>query len=141
MKEDCIFCKIANGGIPSATIYEDRYFRVILDISPANMGHALILPKEHFDNVYDMDPEIGSKVFVLAGKVAQCLKEELQCDGINILQNNEEAAGQTVFHFHMHIIPRYEGDAVQMGWQPGKTDQESLAALAERIGEKLQEVE
>ena len=126
MKEDCIFCKIANGGIPSATIYEDRYFRVILDISPANMGHALILPKEHFDNVYDMDPEIGSKVFVLAGKVAQCLKEELQCDGINILQNNEEAAGQTVF---------------QMGWQPGKTDQESLAALAERIGEKLQEVE
>lgn len=141
MKENCIFCKIANGIIPSATIYEDRYFRVILDISPANMGHALILPKDHFDHVYDMDPEIAGKVFVLAARVAKALKEELQCDGINILQNNGEAAGQTVFHFHMHIIPRYTGDSVHVEWQQKETDSDSLAALSNRLNELLQDVE
>lgn len=141
MKEDCIFCKIANGIIPSATIYEDRYFRVILDISPASPGHALILPKDHFDNTYDMDSEVAGKVFVLATKVAKALKEELQCDGVNILQNNEEAAGQTVFHFHMHIIPRYVGDSVNIGWQQLETDSDSLSVLAATLNEKLQNVE
>lgn len=141
MKEDCIFCKIANGIVPSATVYEDRYFRVILDISPANVGHALILPKEHCDNAYEMDSELAGKVFVLATKVAKALKEELQCDGVNILQNNEAAAGQTVFHFHMHIIPRYTGDTVNVGWQPKETDSESLTALAECLNVKLQDVE
>ena len=107
-KDDCIFCKIANGEIPSATVYEDSICRVILDVNPANKGHALIIPKEHFDNIYSMDAETAAKIFTIATEVAKAQKAELNPDGLNILQNNGEAAGQTVFHFHMHLIPRYQ---------------------------------
>ena len=120
VKDDCIFCKLANGVIPTASLYEDDDFRVILDISPASKGHALIIPKEHFRNLYDLDDELASKVLVLARKMTVRLKEILGCDGYNIVQNNEEVAGQTVFHFHMHMIPRYRGDKVGIGWHMGE---------------------
>ena len=107
---DCIFCKIANGEIPSKTLYEDDSFRVILDISPASKGHAIILPKNHASNIYELSNEDAGKIMIVAKKVATVLKEVLHCDGMNILQNNGEAAGQTVFHYHMHIIPRYEDE-------------------------------
>ena len=110
MEKDCIFCKIANGEIPASTVYEDDMFRVILDMSPATKGHALILPKKHMADIFEMDSETAEKAFVLAAKVAKGMKAALNCDGLNIVQNNGEVAGQTVFHFHMHIIPRYEGD-------------------------------
>ena len=121
--ENCIFCKIAAGEIPSATLYEDDDFRVILDISPASKGHALIIPKEHFRNLYDLDDELASKVLVLARKMTVRLKEILGCDGYSIVQNNEEVAGQTVFHFHMHMIPRYQGDKVGIGWHMGELNE------------------
>ena len=109
MKDDnCIFCKLASGEIPSATIYEDADFRVILDLSPASKGHALIIPKEHYRNLYDLDDELAAKALVLAKKMICKMKDILGCDGYNIVQNNEEPAGQTVFHFHMHLIPRYK---------------------------------
>ena len=108
--ENCIFCKISGGEIPSKTIYEDEEFRVILDISPATKGHALILPKEHYANIYEMPEDTAAHVMVLAKKLAAHMTEILQCDGLNIMQNNGEAAGQTVFHFHMHLIPRYKED-------------------------------
>lgn len=117
--DNCIFCKIAKGEIPSATLYEDEDFRVILDLGPASKGHALILPKEHAANIYELPDEIAAKVFVLAKKMASNLTEALQCDGFNVLQNNGTVAGQTVFHFHMHLIPRYEGDKVGLTWNPG----------------------
>ena len=117
--ENCIFCKIAAGEIPSATIYEDADFRVILDIEPASKGHALILPKEHYANLYELPEELASKVLVVAKKVVTAMTEVLGCDGYNVLQNNGEVAGQTVFHFHMHLIPRYENDEVNIGWKPG----------------------
>lgn len=116
---DCIFCKIAGGDIPSATIYEDDDFRVILDLGPASKGHALILPKYHASNIYELPDELAAKVMVLAKKMASKMTDALQCDGFNIVQNNGELAGQTVFHFHMHLIPRYEGDNVKLGWVPG----------------------
>ncbi|MDO5344733.1 MAG: HIT family protein [Lachnospiraceae bacterium] len=126
MKEDCIFCKIANGEIPSATLYEDEDFRVILDLGPASKGHALILPKEHAANIYEMPEELVGKAFVLAKKMAGILTEGLKCDGFNILQNNGEPAGQTVFHFHIHLIPRYKGDEgkVKVAWDQGKLTEE-----------------
>ena len=100
MRDDnCIFCKIAAGEIPSATLYEDDDFRVILDLGPASKGHALILPKEHYRNLFDLDDELAAKVMVLAKKMVNQLKDVLRCDGYNIVQNNEEVAGQTVFHF------------------------------------------
>ena len=98
---NCIFCKIANGEIPSFTIYEDDKFRVIFDLSPATKGHSIILPKDHFKNVFELSDEYAKEVMLVAKKVASAMKEVLNCDGLNILQNNEEVAGQTVFHFHM----------------------------------------
>ena len=112
---DCIFCKIAAGEIPSATLYEDDDFRVILDLGPASKGHALIIPKEHYRNLYDIDEELASKAIILAKKMVKKMTDVLGCDGYNIVQNNEEAAGQTVFHFHMHLIPRYKDDNVGLG--------------------------
>ncbi len=116
---DCIFCKLAAGEIPSNTIYEDDDVRAILDASPAAKGHALIIPKEHFEDVFDMDEKILCASHRAAQKVASKMKDALSCDGVNILQNNGEAAGQTVFHYHVHIIPRYKGDdmGVHMKWE------------------------
>lgn len=135
---DCIFCKIAKGEIPSATVYEDDDFRVIMDISPASEGHMIILPKEHAANVYELSDATASKIYVLAKKLATALKDELDCDGINILQNNGEAAGQTVFHLHMHIIPRYYSDDISIRWNQGKSDTDSLTELAKSIGQRLE---
>lgn len=115
-KDDCIFCKLANGIIPTNTIFEDEDFRVILDASPATRGHMLILPKEHFDNIFELDDETSSKLFKRATKLSKAIKQNLKCDGLNILQNNGEIAGQTVFHFHMHLIPRYKDDNVTINW-------------------------
>ena len=117
-KDDCLFCKIANGDIPSKTIYEDNTFRVFLDISPATKGHALIVPKDHYANLYEMPDEILEDTIILAKKIASMMKEKLHCEGINLVQNNGEVAGQSVFHFHMHLIPRYSDDSQNILWVP-----------------------
>ena len=122
--ENCIFCKLANGEIPTATLYEDDDFRVILDAGPAAKGHALILPKEHYANLYELDDELAAKVLVLAKKMITKLTDVLGCDGYNIVQNNGEAAGQTVFHFHLHMIPRYKDDGVGLTWKMGELTEE-----------------
>ena len=112
--DNCIFCKIAAGEIPSNTVYEDDSFRVILDIAPANPGHCLILPKFHGEDIFALDSELVGKAHILAGKIAAALKEGLGCEGVNILQNNGAAAGQSVSHYHIHVIPRYAGDNVTL---------------------------
>lgn len=132
-KEGCIFCKIANGEIPSKTLYEDGDFRVILDLGPATKGHALILPKEHADDLFELPEETAAKVLVLAKRAAARMKERLHCDGINLVQNNGAAAGQTVSHFHLHMIPRYEGDGQQINWVPGKCTEEELEAVRKEV--------
>ena len=130
-EENCIFCKIANGEIPSATIYEDDDFRIILDLGPASRGHALLLPKEHYENLYMLPDELAAKALPVAKKMITKLTEVLGCDGYNVVQNNGETAGQTVFHFHMHLIPRYKGDQVGLGWKMGElTDEERDDILA-----------
>ena len=130
---DCIFCKIANGEIPSATLYEDEDFRVILDASPASKGHALILPKAHAANIYEISDDMAAKAMILAKKMATKMTEALKCDGFNIVQNNGEPAGQTVFHFHMHLIPRYEGDQVGITWKPGTLTDEVKNEILEKL--------
>lgn len=132
-KDDCIFCKIANGEIPSATLYEDEEFRVILDLGPASRGHGLILPKEHFDNLYELDDAYASKVMPLAKKLATAMTKAFAADGFNLVQNNGEVAGQTVCHFHMHLIPRYEGGNEVIQWTAGTADSEELKQLAEQV--------
>ena len=118
IKDDCIFCKLANGVFPTNTVYEDDDFRVFMDASPATKGHCLIVPKSHCANLEEIDDEVAAKVLPLAKKIAGQLKEKLHCEGLNLVQNNGELAGQTVFHFHMHIIPRYAGDGQTINWAP-----------------------
>ena len=132
MNDNCIFCKIANGIIPSASPYEDDEFKVILDLNPASKGHALVLPKKHAANLMELDEETAKKAMAVAKKMAAALQEGLKADGVNLVQNNGEAAGQTVMHFHLHIIPRYKGDTVDVGWRPGKltdADKEEILSL------------
>jgi len=134
--ENCIFCKIANGAIPAATLYEDDKFRVILDLGPASKGHALILPKEHYADIYEIPEELAGEVYKLAAKMAKKMTAALGCDGFNIVQNNKEVAGQTVFHFHMHLIPRYENDQVGLTWKPGKLTDEVKQEILDSMKEK-----
>lgn len=131
--DNCIFCKIAGGEIPAATLYEDENFRVILDLGPASKGHALILPKAHAANIYEISDELAAKAMILAKKMARVMTDALHCDGFNIVQNNGECAGQTVFHFHMHLIPRYNGDSVGITWTPGTLTDEVKEEILEKV--------
>ncbi|MBQ7657951.1 MAG: HIT family protein [Butyrivibrio sp.] len=131
--ENCIFCKIAAGEIPSNTIYEDDSFRVILDLGPATKGHALVLPKNHYADLYEIPEDVLAEAAKVAKKVAGTMKEKLSCDGLNLVQNNGEAAGQTVMHFHLHIIPRYKDDGQHILWKPTSPSPEELTAIKDTI--------
>lgn len=137
IKDDCIFCKIAKGEIPSATIYESTDFKVFLDVAPANRGHALIIPKEHFDNIFQLDAETAAKMFSMATVVAKAIKAETNCDGLNVVQNNGEVAGQTVNHFHLHLIPRFKDDDVKVTWAQKETVAEEQDALAKALKKRI----
>ena len=134
---DCIFCKIAAGEIPSATVYEDDDFRAILDIAPAHKGHTIILPKVHAADLFELPEETAAKIFPAAKKVAAALKTVTACDGVNILQNNGTAAGQSVFHLHVHVIPRFENDGILPVWPQGSYEDGEAAVLAEKIAENI----
>lgn len=135
---NCIFCKIIAGEIPSSTVYEDDDFKAILDVNPAARGHVIILPKNHAANLFELPEEEAAKVMVVAKKIAKAVKTAYNCDGVNILQNNGEAAGQTVFHLHVHVIPRFTGDTdtITMGWKPMETP-EDMATIVEEIKANL----
>ena len=134
MDSDCIFCKLANGVFPTNFIYEDEDFKVILDANPATKGHSLILPKKHFKNLLDADEEILKKALPLAKKLSNKLIEVLKCDGVNVLQNNNEAAGQAVFHLHIHLIPRYKEEKEHiLSWKPNKFSDEEMKNIAESL--------
>lgn len=134
MKDDnCIFCKIAAGEIPSNTLYEDEQFRVILDLNPVARGHALILPKNHYANIHEIPEDAAGDAMKLAKKMAGLMTEKLHCQGFNLLQNNGEPAGQTVFHFHIHLIPRYQNDGQKIGGEQKEATQEELKAVKDII--------
>lgn len=134
MKQDnCIFCKIIAGEIPSHTLYEDEQFKVILDVGPATKGHALILPKNHYANLYELPEETAADAMRLAKKMMITMTDKLKCDGFNVVQNNGEVAGQTVFHFHMHLIPRYKNDGEILKYIAGEPSQEELAKIKKTI--------
>jgi len=135
--DSCIFCKIIKGEIPSFTIYEDENVKVILDIAPAAKGHAILLVKEHVANVFELSAELAGKVFSVVPKVAAAIKEELGCDGMNILQNNGVEAGQTVFHLHIHFVPRWKEDAVNIKWEHLDYGEGEAAKMAEALRKKL----
>ncbi len=118
---DCIFCKILNNEIPSFTVYEDENFKAILDIAPATKGHVLVIPKEHSENIFDLSNDKAEKLFLVAKKITTALKNILNVSNFNLIQNNGRIAGQTVNHFHLHIIPRYSLDEISL-WVPHEND-------------------
>ena len=130
---DCIFCKIANGEISTTAIYEDDDFKVFMDAGPATLGHVLVVPKDHYKNIFEMPEEYLAKAIIVAKKVGTELKDALQADGLNIVQNNGEVAGQTVDHFHIHLIPRYREDGQTIGWKPGKLDDNMISKVKESM--------
>lgn len=130
---DCIFCKIANGEIPSNTVYEDENFRVILDIAPASKGHCLILPKKHAADLFEMDEELIAKAHILSKKIASAVKKATDAQGINIIQNNGAAAGQSVGHYHVHIVPRHSGDGVRLNAQGGSISDAEMEEIKNSI--------
>lgn len=134
-QDNCIFCKIIAGEIPSYTLYEDEQFKVILDVGPATKGHALILSKNHYANFYELPEDEAADVMKLAKKMIIVMTEKLHCDGFNIVQNNGEVAGQTVFHFHMHLIPRYKNDGEILKYIAGEPGQDELEQIQKLITE------
>ena len=132
---NCIFCKIANGEIPSTSVYEDDTFKVILDLGPATRGHALILPKDHAADLFELPEDTAEKAIVLAKKLGRQMVENLKADGLNLVQNNGEAAGQTVFHFHMHLIPRYaeDGNQEKLCWNHLELSKEELDEIWQKL--------
>lgn len=130
---NCIFCKILDGVIPSVKLFEDDDFVIILDVGPASFGHALMIPKNHYANLFEMPEELLSKAIGLAKVWGEKLVKALNADGLNLVQNNGLAAGQTVFHYHLHLIPRYDGDNVGNLWNPGTLTDEQKKEILEKM--------
>ena len=131
---DCLFCKIVAGDVPSLRVHEDERTVAFMDISPATRGHLLVIPREHAADVHAIDPEDLTAVALAAKGLAQRVRDKLGADGVNLLNSAGPAAWQTVFHFHMHVIPRYDDDPLRLPWQPTPGDKDEIAATAEELG-------
>lgn len=133
MADDCIFCKVATGELPATKVHEDERTIGFMDINPATRGHMLVIPRAHADDLLDVDPDDLAACAIVAKQLAKRAKERLEADGINILNSCGRAAWQTVFHFHVHVIPRYDDDPLRLPWAPAPGDRDEIAAAAERL--------
>ena len=136
--KDCLFCKIiAHDEIPSTKVYENDSVYAFLDISPVNLGHTLVVPKKHYKNVYETPDEALAEMMSVAKKIATAIKSELKADGVNIIMNNDKTAGQIIFHSHLHVVPRYEGDGF-VHWSNKKVhDKSEVVAVEQTLRAKL----
>ncbi|SFB95670.1 histidine triad (HIT) family protein [Bacillus sp. OV322] len=137
---DCIFCRIVQGDIPSTKVFENEHVLAFLDISQVTKGHTLVIPKIHKENIYELTPEIASRLFESVPQIAKAINQELKPIGLNVLNNNGEAAGQSVFHYHMHLIPRYgEGDGFGAVWKTHTSEytSEDLNDIASSIAQHI----
>ena len=134
---DCIFCEIVAGNIPAAKVYEDEHVLAFMDIAPANPGHTLVIPKHHYRNIFDIPTEVGSQIMQAAIPIANAIRTALNPDGFNLFQANEAAGSQTVFHFHLHLIPRWESDTIGSPWRPREGNPEEIGNIAAKIREAL----
>jgi histidine triad (HIT) family protein len=130
---DCLFCKIVAGELPATIVAEDERTIAFMDINPATRGHALVIPRAHAADLHAIDPEDLRAVAVAAQELASRARDRLDADGVNLLNSNGAAAWQTVFHFHVHVIPRYEGDPLRLPWVPGPGDMDEIKAAAAQL--------
>jgi histidine triad (HIT) family protein len=133
MADDCIFCKIVAGELPSEIVQEDEHTVALMDINPWTRGHALVIPRNHSPNLYEVDEDDLRHTSSAAKRLALRMRERLRCDGVNLLNASEPAAWQTVFHFHMHVIPRYDDDPLQLPVRPRQAEQGELAEVAAEL--------
>jgi histidine triad (HIT) family protein len=131
---DCLFCKIVAGDLPATLVHEDERTVAFMDINPATRGHLLVVPREHAENVLEIDPEDLEAVARTGQAMARRVRDKLGADGVNLLNSTGSVAWQTVFHFHLHVIPRYENDPLRLPWQPQPGDQDDIAAAAKELG-------
>ncbi|MBC7224042.1 MAG: HIT family protein [Anaerolineae bacterium] len=137
MERNCIFCAIARGQAPAEVVYEDAETMAFLDINPAAPGHTLVIPRRHYRNLFDLDPEAGAAVMRTAVRVARALREALRPDGMNMVQANERAGFQSVFHFHVHLVPRWLGDGIAPPWRQRPADAATLREVGAKIRRAL----
>jgi histidine triad (HIT) family protein len=130
---DCLFCKIVAGELPATIVADDERTIAFMDINPATRGHALVIPRAHARDLYDVDPEDLAAVAVAAQRLATRVRDNLGADGVNLLNSSGAAAWQTVFHFHVHVIPRYEGDPLRLPWVPASGDMDEITAAAAQL--------
>jgi histidine triad (HIT) family protein len=130
---DCVFCKILDGKLPGTVIDEDERTVAIMDINPATRGHALVIPRDHSRDLLEIDADDLSAVTAAAQRLAAAIKQRLGADGVNLINSCGQRAWQTVFHFHLHVIPRYEGDPLRLPWTPAPGDPSEIAAAAQEI--------
>lgn len=130
MAEDCIFCKVVAGDIPAEVVDEDEHTVALMDINPWTRGHVVVVPRRHSRNLWEVPDEDLERVTATARRVARRMRERLSCDGINLLNSCEPAAWQTIPHFHLHVIPRYDDDPLQLPVDPERAEEEDLAAVA-----------
>ena len=131
--EDCVFCKIVSGDIPSMRVYEDEDCIAIMDINPATPGHVLVVPKIHMTDLTEMEEALAGRLLMVAKRIGMRQKERLGADGFNVVQNNGRAAGQTVLHFHIHVIPRYQHGPQMVAWEPTQPSREQLSEICEKL--------
>jgi histidine triad (HIT) family protein len=133
MAEDCIFCKIAAGEIPAEVVQEDEATLAFMDINPWTRGHALVIPRAHSRNLYEAPDDDLARTLAAAKRLSLRMRDRLRCDGVNLLNSSESAAWQTVLHFHVHVIPRYEDDPLQLPTRPQEAGPEQLAQVAREL--------
>lgn len=135
---DCLFCKIINGDIPSTKVYEDEHVYAFMDIMPLTKGHTLLIPKQHCQDLFEMPEDVAANLYKAAPKVANAIKKAFNPAGMNTVNNNGAFAGQTVFHYHLHLIPRYdETDGLNVAWNSKKLDMADIASYGEEIKKQL----
>ncbi|MCA1696058.1 MAG: HIT family protein [Actinobacteria bacterium] len=131
--EECIFCRIVAGELPAQVVAEDERTVAFMDIAPANPGHLLVIPRRHAANLLEIEPRDLRDVAVMAQRLAKRMTERLDVVGVNLLNSCGSAAWQTIFHFHLHVIPRYDGDPLRLPWQPREGDRDEIAAMADKL--------
>ena len=134
---DCIFCSIVAGDIPAIKVYEDADTLSFMDINPGNPGHLLVIPKQHYRNIFDIPAETAGKIMEVGAKLAGVIKDVLNPDGLNLFQSSEAAAFQSVFHFHLHLLPRWEGDSLLLPWKPKPGDMDEIRKVAAQLQKRL----
>ncbi len=134
---DCIFCKIVSGEVPASTVYEDAHTIAFMDLGQVNPGHVIVAVKPHVENIYGLDDALAAAVFRTASRVARAVKASMQAEGMTLLQANEPAGWQTVFHFHLHVVPRYGGDGLTFTWPVKRPPQQELDRLAQQVRQGL----